>query len=51
MPAAAVKHREQVLSGIIGCKECVGVLLSLKLKPQAQLEIALDTGRIECIRG
>ena len=38
VPAAAVIHREQALSGFIGRKACVGGLLSMKLKPGAQLQ-------------
>ena len=37
VPAAAVIHRGQALSGIIGRKACVGGLLSLMLNPTAQL--------------
>ena len=37
VPAAAVIRREQALSGFIGRKACVGGLLSLRLKPGAQL--------------
>ena len=51
VPAAAVIHRVQALSGIIGRKACVGGLLSLKLKPGAQPQPALDTGRLELYRG
>ena len=35
VPAAAVIRRERALSGFIGRKECVGGLLSLRLKPEA----------------
>ena len=35
VPAAAVIHRGQALSGIIGRKACVGGLLSLMLNPTA----------------
>ena len=35
VPAAAVIRRERALSGFIGCKGCVGVLLSIKSKPGA----------------
>ena len=35
VPAAAVIHRGQALSGIIGRKACVGGLLSLALNPTA----------------
>lgn len=51
VPAAAVIHRLQALSGIIGRKASVGCLLSLVLKLGAQLQIALDTGRLELFRG
>ena len=37
VPAAAVIRRMQALSGIIGRKEFVGGMLSLVLKPGAQL--------------
>lgn len=47
MPAAAVIHRSQALSGIIGRKASVGFLLSLELNAEAQLQSALDTGKIE----
>ena len=51
MPAAAVIHRSQALSGIIGRKEFVGGLSSLELKPEAQPQSALDTGWLELYRG
>ena len=35
VPAAAVIRRERALSGIIGCKACVGGKLSLRYKPGA----------------
>ena len=35
VPAAAVIRREQALSGFIGCKGCVGGLISLRSKPEA----------------
>ena len=38
VPAAAVIHRERALSGFIGRKACVGGLLSMELKPGAQLQ-------------
>ena len=37
VPAAAVRRRMQALSGLIGRKEFVGGMLSLVLKPEAQL--------------
>ena len=51
VPAAAVIRRERALSGFIGCKACVGGLLSLRLKPGAQLQFVLKTGRLEYGRG
>ena len=51
VPAAAVIRRSQALSGFIGRKEYVGGLLSLRLKSEAQLRFALDTGRLEYCRG
>ena len=40
VPAAAVIRRVQALSGIIGRKEFVGGMLSLVLKPEAQLQFS-----------
>ena len=51
VPAAAVIRRWQALSGIIGCKACVGGKLSLRSKPGAQLRIALETDFLEYGRG
>ena len=51
VPAAAVIRRWRALSGFIGRKACAGGLLSLKLKPGAQLRFVLDTGRLEYGRG
>ena len=51
VPAAAVIRRGRALSGFIGCKGCVGGLLSLRLKPEAQPRFVLETGRLECGRG
>ena len=51
VPAAAVIRRERALSGFIGRKACVGGLLSLRLKPGAQLQCVLKTGRLEYGRG
>ena len=51
VPAAAVIRRERALSGIIGCKACVGGKLSLRSKPGAQLRIALETDFLEYGRG
>ncbi len=47
VPAAAVIHRVQALSGFIGRKAFVGGLLSLKLNSGAQPQLALDTDRLE----
>ena len=35
VPAAAVIRRERALSGFIGCKGCVGGLISLWFNPEA----------------
>ena len=51
VPAAAVIRRWRALSGFIGRKACAGGLLSLRLKPGAQLRLVLDTGRLEYGRG
>lgn len=51
VPAAAVIHRLQALSGIIGRKASVGCVLSLTSKLGAQPQIALDTGILELCRG
>ena len=51
VPAAAVIRREQALSEFIGCKACVGGLLSLRFKPGAQLQFALETDLLEYGRG
>ena len=51
VPAAAVIRRERALSGFIGRKACVGGLLSLRLKPGAQLQFVLKTGKLEYGRG
>lgn len=51
VPAAAVIHRLQALSGIIGRKASVGCVLSLASKLGAQPQIALDTGMLELYRG
>ena len=51
VPAAAVIRRGRALSGFIGRKACVGGLLSLRLKPGAQLQFVLKTGRLEYGRG
>ena len=51
VPAAAVIRRGRALSGFIGRKVCVGGLLSLKLKPEAQPQFVLETGRLEYGRG
>jgi hypothetical protein len=51
VPAAAVIRRGRALSGFIGRKACVGGLLSLRLKAEAQLQFALDTDKLEYGRG
>jgi hypothetical protein len=51
VPAAAVIRRGRALSGFIGRKACVGGLLSLRLKAEAQLQYALETSRLEYSRG
>ena len=51
VPAAAVIRRGRALSGFIGRKACVGGLLSLRSKPEAQPRFVLETGRLECSRG
>ncbi|MCL8211750.1 hypothetical protein LD125_00215 [Mesoplasma sp. JKS002658] len=51
VPAAAVIHRGQALSGFIGRTGCVGGCVSLRLKSRAQLWFALKTIRLECDRG
>ena len=51
VPAAAVIRRGRALSEFIGRKACVGGLLSLRLKPEAQPQFVLKTGKLECGRG
>ena len=51
VPAAAVIRRERALSGFIGRKACVGGLLSLRFKSEAQLRFALETDLLEYGRG
>ena len=51
VPAAAVIRRDQALSGFIGCKACVGGLISPRFKPGAQLQFALETVLLEFGRG
>ena len=41
VPAAAVIRRGRALSGFIGRKACVGGLLSIRLKPEAQPQFVL----------
>jgi hypothetical protein len=41
VPAAAVKRREQALSGITGRKELVGGFISRRANPVAQLPVHL----------
>ena len=43
VPAAAVIHRWQALSGIIGRKECADGFTSLRSNPKAQPWLALKT--------
>ena len=51
VPAAAVIRRGRALSGFIGCKGCVGGLLGLRFKSEAQLRFALETDLLEYGRG
>ena len=51
VPAAAVIRRGRALSGFIGRKACVGGLLSIRLKPGAQLQFVLKTVKLEYGRG
>ena len=51
VPAAAVIRRERALSGFIGCKGCVGGLIGLWFKSEAQLRFAIETVRLEYGRG
>ena len=51
VPAAAVIRRGRALSGFIGRKASAAGLLSLELKPGAQLQFVLETDRLECGRG
>ena len=51
VPAAAVIRRGRALSGFIGRKACVGGLLSIRLKPGAQLQFASETVFLEYGRG
>ena len=51
VPAAAVIRRGRALSGFIGCKGCVGGLISLRSKSEAQLRFALETVLLEYGRG
>lgn len=50
MPAAAVIHRLQALSGFTGCKTSAGGFKSPMLKAVAQQLIALETISLECSR-
>lgn len=50
MPAAAVIHRMQALSGFTGRKTSAGGLGSLVLNAIAQLLYALETLNLECSR-
>ena len=51
VPAAAVIRRERALSGFIGRKASAAGLLSVKLKPGAQLRFVSQTDRLEYSRG
>ncbi len=51
VPAAAVIHRVQALSGFIGRKEFVGGNLSQNLKAEAQPQFGFDTDLLEVGRG
>lgn len=51
VPAAAVIHRWQALSGFIGRKGCVDGFASLRLNLGAQLLTALETTLLEYRRG
>lgn len=51
VPAAAVIHRWQALSGFIGRKGCVDGSASLRLNLGAQLLSALETTELEFRRG
>ena len=51
VPAAAVIRRWRALSGFIGRKASAAGLLSLELKPGAQLQFVLETGKLEYGRG
>ena len=51
VPAAAVIRRWRALSGFIGRKASAAGLLSLELKPGAQLQFVLETDILECSRG
>ena len=51
VPAAAVIHRDQALSGFTGRKELVGGDLSQNLKTEAQLLFGSDTSLLEVGRG
>ena len=51
VPAAALIRRDQALSRFIGRKGCVGGLLGLRFKSEAQLRFALETDLLEYGRG
>jgi hypothetical protein len=51
VPAAAVIHRVQALSGFIGRKELVGGTVGQKLKRRAQPCVAFETAELEYGRG
>ncbi len=52
VPAAAVKHRGQALSGITGCKRACRRVLQVRCEiPQLNCGAALKTANLECGRG
>ena len=51
VPAAAVIHRVQALSGFTGRKAYVGGILSQTSKPGAQPRSGFETGMLEFERG
>ena len=51
VPAAAVIRRWRALSGITGCKGCVGGNVSQMLNLWAQPIAAFETAFLECRRG
>ena len=51
VPAVAVIHGWQALSGLIGRKACVDGLVSLRFHNRAQLYCSSETARLESKRG